>query len=62
MAYQSQTDSVLERPLPQWFDQAKLGLLIHWGPYSVPSWAVRCGTMQELWVTKWPSFYFKLNP
>lgn len=29
----------LERPLPEWFVNAKLGYFIHWGPYSVPAWA-----------------------
>ncbi|EED13906.1 alpha-L-fucosidase, putative [Talaromyces stipitatus ATCC 10500] len=23
---------------PQWYDDAKFGLFIHWGPYSVPGW------------------------
>jgi alpha-L-fucosidase len=23
---------------PKWFDDAKFGIFIHWGPYSVPSW------------------------
>lgn len=23
---------------PQWFDDAKFGIFIHWGPYSVPAW------------------------
>lgn len=23
---------------PQWFDNAKFGIFIHWGPYSVPAW------------------------
>ncbi|KAL5115652.1 hypothetical protein ACEQ8H_006451 [Pleosporales sp. CAS-2024a] len=23
---------------PQWFDDAKFGIFIHWGPYSVPGW------------------------
>lgn len=27
------------RPLPRWFDDAKLGIFIHWGLYSVPAWA-----------------------
>jgi alpha-L-fucosidase len=26
--------------LPQWYDDAKLGIFIHWGLYSVPGWAV----------------------
>ena len=25
------------RPLPQWFDDAKFGIFIHWGVYSVPA-------------------------
>jgi alpha-L-fucosidase len=25
--------------VPQWFDDAKLGIFIHWGLYSVPAWA-----------------------
>jgi alpha-L-fucosidase len=27
------------RPTPQWFDDAKLGIFIHWGAYSVPAFA-----------------------
>lgn len=23
---------------PEWFDDAKFGIFIHWGPYSVPGW------------------------
>lgn len=25
------------RPLPQWYDEAKVGIFVHWGVYSVPS-------------------------
>ena len=24
------------RPLPSWYDQAKFGVFVHWGVYSVP--------------------------
>ena len=27
------------RPLPQWYDDAKFGIFIHWGPYAVPCYA-----------------------
>jgi alpha-L-fucosidase len=27
------------RPLPAWYDDAKFGIMIHWGLYSVPAWA-----------------------
>jgi alpha-L-fucosidase len=31
--------SLQQHPLPGWFAEAKLGILIHWGPSSVPGWA-----------------------
>lgn len=30
--------SITERPYPQWFKDAKLGIFIHWGLYSVPAY------------------------
>lgn len=32
-------ESIDSRPVPQWFTDAKFGIFIHWGVYSVPSWA-----------------------
>jgi alpha-L-fucosidase len=29
--------SLDSRPLPTWYDNAKIGIFIHWGVYSVPS-------------------------
>ena len=29
------------RPLPDWYADAKFGIMIHWGPFSVPAWAER---------------------
>ena len=29
--------SLDKRPLPTWYDEAKLGIFIHWGVFSVPS-------------------------
>lgn len=31
-------EALRERPYPQWFKDAKLGVFIHWGIYSVPSY------------------------
>lgn len=25
------------RPLPEWYDKAKIGIFLHWGVYAVPS-------------------------
>lgn len=30
-------DSLDARPLPSWYDEAKIGIFIHWGVFSVPS-------------------------
>ena len=32
-------ESINRRPYPQWFSDAKLGIFIHWGLYSVPAYA-----------------------
>ena len=29
--------SIDSRPLPKWYDEAKFGIFIHWGVFSVPS-------------------------
>ena len=30
-----------KRVTPSWFEDAKFGIFIHWGLYSVPSWATK---------------------
>ncbi|KAK8767843.1 hypothetical protein V5799_005377, partial [Amblyomma americanum] len=35
--YMPTWDSLDERPLPAWFDEAKVGIFVHWGVFSVPS-------------------------
>ena len=37
--YQPTWDSVDKRPTPAWFTDAKFGIFIHWGTYSVPAYA-----------------------
>jgi alpha-L-fucosidase len=32
-------ESLDSHDVPKWFHDAKLGIFIHWGPYSVPAWA-----------------------
>jgi Alpha-L-fucosidase len=36
--YTSDWESIDNRSVPQWFTDAKFGIFIHWGVYSVPSW------------------------
>ncbi|MBT8397731.1 MAG: alpha-L-fucosidase [Gemmatimonadetes bacterium] len=37
-AYQPTWESLDSRPMPKWFEEAKFGIFIHWGVYSVPAW------------------------
>src|SRR6185369_7782096 len=39
MRYEGTLESLNRHPLPQWYADAKLGIFIHWGLYSVPGWA-----------------------
>jgi len=37
--YEPDWESLDKRPIPAWYDDAKLGIFIHWGVYSVPAYA-----------------------
>lgn len=37
-AYEANWESIDSRPNPAWFSDAKFGIFIHWGVYSVPAW------------------------
>ncbi|KAJ8291166.1 hypothetical protein GJAV_G00022170 [Gymnothorax javanicus] len=36
--YEPTWESIDSRPIPDWFDQAKFGIFVHWGVFSVPSY------------------------
>lgn len=36
--YLPTSESLRSHPLPRWFDEAKFGIFIHWGPYAVPAY------------------------
>lgn len=46
--YEPNWDSLDSRPLPGWFDSAKIGIFLHWGVYSVPTTG-----------TEWFWYYFR---
>ena len=48
----------LRRPAPEWFSDAKLGIMIHWGAYSVPAWAEPTGELGTVDGDTW----FRHNP
>jgi alpha-L-fucosidase len=37
--YEANWASIDKRPVPTWFEDAKFGIFIHWGLFSVPAWA-----------------------
>lgn len=37
--FQKTWESISSRPVPEWYDRAKLGIFVHWGLYSVPAYA-----------------------
>ena len=39
LTYEPTVESLDRHPLPDWYADAKLGIFIHWGLYSVPGWA-----------------------
>ncbi|WP_333863990.1 alpha-L-fucosidase, partial [Chitinophaga sp.] len=49
--YKPTWESLDSRPVPAWFENAKFGIFIHWGVYSVPAWAPK-GVYSE-WYQQW---------
>lgn len=54
--YTEDWPSLDSRPLPSWYDEAKFGIFVHWGVYSVPGfhnewflydWLIRQPPKQE---------------
>lgn len=41
--------SLDRRPMPAWFLDAKFGVFIHWGVYSVPAWAAKGEYAEWYW-------------
>ena len=37
--YEASWESIDKRPVPQWYRDAKFGIIVHWGPYSIPAYA-----------------------
>ena len=62
MIYQPTLDSVSAHPMPTWFDDAKLGIFVHWGLYSVPAWAPRAGELSEILASGDWGRWFANNP
>ena len=47
MKYEANLESVKKHEVPEWFQDAKFGIFIHWGLYSVPAFAVTGRDVKE---------------
>lgn len=57
--YKPTWESIDSRPVPAWFSEAKFGIFIHWGLYSVPAWAPTKGKVYEKYA-EW--YWARQNP
>ncbi len=62
MIYQPTYESVSNHPVPAWFHDAKLGIFIHWGLYSVPAYAPNSGELGEILASGEWAKWFANNP
>ena len=60
--FESTWESVRTHAVPEWYHDAKLGVFLHWGLYSVPGWAPQVPDIQELLVTSGPKRMLRDNP
>jgi alpha-L-fucosidase len=51
-------ESLEKHEVPEWYHDAKLGIFVHWGLYSVPAWATPTGKLGEVEWNRW----FRENP
>jgi alpha-L-fucosidase len=55
-------DSLAERPVPSWYADAKLGILLSWGPFAVPAWAPPTGDPPRVAEEKGWDYLFSHDP
>ncbi|WP_314035645.1 alpha-L-fucosidase [Dietzia sp. CH92] len=62
MNHPADWEQFADRALPTWYDDVKLGIFVHWGPYSVPRWAPRVPDIQRLIHDGGPRRMLRENP
>jgi len=55
--YQPNWESLEQHEVPDWYDDAKFGIFIHWGVYSVPAWAPVGGESSSSQYSEWYPFH-----
>lgn len=51
--YEPTWESIRTHTVPDWYHDAKLGIFIHWGLYSVPAWAPPSGELHKVDPSRW---------
>jgi alpha-L-fucosidase len=47
MTYAPTLDSLNAHPVPDWYEDAKFGIFIHWGLFSIPAFAAKSGSISD---------------
>jgi alpha-L-fucosidase len=47
MHFEPTLRSLTRHAVPPWYDDAKFGIFIHWGLFSIPAFAARLGSIGE---------------
>lgn len=60
--YQPTLESLKQHPVPEWFHDAKFGIMVQWSVSSVPGWANPAGSLHEVTKKFGYEYWFKNNP
>ncbi|MBK8021125.1 MAG: alpha-L-fucosidase [Chloroflexi bacterium] len=61
MTFAATIESVRQHQIPDWYHDAKFGIFIHWGLYSVPGWAPLSGDISQTIKELGPEYWFASN-
>ncbi len=62
MTFEASFESIRQHQVPAWFHDAKLGIFVHWGLYSIPGWAPTTGELPDVIANEGASAWFARNP
>jgi alpha-L-fucosidase len=62
MSFEPTLESVRQHQVPDWYHDAKLGIFVHWGLYSVPAWAPLTGEAARVIAEEGWAKWFSRNP
>src|SRR5512142_713009 len=60
--YEATLESLRSHPVPAWYDDAKLGIFVTWGLFSVPAWAPLTGELADVGRNLGWETFFHENP